>query len=64
MRHVWNILVLGLCLAAVDAARGQATNEWIIQPLSTNGEAWLNYEDGQAGGINGVMVQYPQQEHR
>ena len=58
MIRLRNILVLAWCLAAWAGARGQAASEWEIQPLSTNGWAWLDYEHGLAGGTNGMLVQF------
>jgi len=58
MIRLRNILALGLCLLALMGARGQAPSEWVIQPLTDDGWAWLDYEHGLAGGTNGMLVQY------
>jgi len=58
MKRARQILFFSLSLFTVAAARGQATEEWLIQPLSDNGWAWLDYEKGLAGGTNGMLVQY------
>jgi len=58
MIPVRHILVLGLCLAALAGARAQPADEWVIQPLTDDGWAWLDYEKGLAGGTNGILVQF------
>ena len=58
MIRLRKILVLGLCLLAQAGAWGQAPDEWVIQPLTDDGWAWLDYGKGLAGGTNGMLVQF------